>query len=262
MVGFAGWTIGIKSFIYNAGVGEGDLLYNSSSWGLSANSSLYAAKILVGWVVFFKFFNSFSEKTRWLIIFILILGLISVFNRTLWITILLFLILLLLTKFKLRFKISNLKLYFNKTLAVVWFCAILSTLLFFSNLDVVMYQFQRGLVIESLTLDNLELSGRQKAWYEYFNYISQNLYFGNNSHQLYIDIDGRLFHAHNSYIQTIATHGIFISTLLFLVLVSKLFSKNFIFIFPLMIYSLTQNAIFTNFSLIDLLLWWLILNKN
>lgn len=261
-VGFTGWTMGIKSFIYNVGAGGGDLFYNSSSWGLSSNSSLYAAKVLVGWIVFFKFFDSFSEKIRWFILFILVLGLISVFNRTLWITILFFSILLLTTKFKFRFKISNLRIYFNKKIAFVWFTAILAALLFVSNLDVVLYQFQRGVSIESLELDNLELSGRQVAWYEYIDYIQQNLYFGNNSHQLYIEINGRLFHAHNSYLQTLATHGLVISILLFLVLFLSTFSRNSIFILPLIIYSLSQNAIFTNFSLIDLLLWWLILNKN
>ncbi|GAP67738.1 O-antigen ligase like membrane protein, partial [Bacteroidales bacterium 6E] len=124
------------------------------------------------------------------------------------------------------------------------------------NHEEILYQFTRGK--EGVNM----FSGRFYIWNEFYNFIKQNLFWGNNSYKYFIDYFGKRAHAHSSFLQILATHGIFI-TILYLILIVKNLNKiNFPFVLVMLIYSTSQYGIFWGFSMTDIVLFILIFNTR
>jgi len=112
-------------------------------------------------------------------------------------------------------------------------------------------------------------SGRTLIWMNYIAYIDQHKWFGFGSDKLLfksIDQDNKkikLIHAHNSFLQLIATNGLFIS-LLFLCIIWMIWTKkNFLFLIPILVFSTFQYGIFWGFSLLDLFFFSILMyNSN
>src|SRR5690606_24964991 len=111
------------------------------------------------------------------------------------------------------------------------------------------YQMNRG-------MEDADLSQRDVVLSKYYQFLSDNPLFGNGSYKLWMNINGGLYHGHNSFLQTFATHGVVIG-LLFLYLVFRNMNKyNFYYLLPIMVLSLFQYVIFWGVSFMDLMFFY------
>jgi len=97
----------------------------------------------------------------------------------------------------------------------------------------------------------IELTGREYLWADFYLFIQDHLVYGNNSVKLWLDG----YHAHNSYIEVIATNGIFISLLYFVLIYRNIRKSNWVYVIPIMVFSLTQYGFFWGISLMDILFY-------
>lgn len=106
--------------------------------------------------------------------------------------------------------------------------------------------------------NGINTSGRTLIWANFLQFIEQNLWFGNGSDKLYfkeIDHENKKFklvHAHNSYLEFLATHGLILSGFFGFILLYLWRRKNIIFIVSILFFSIFQYGIFWGFSLLDL----------
>jgi O-antigen ligase len=106
--------------------------------------------------------------------------------------------------------------------------------------------------------NGINTSGRTLIWANFLQFIEQNLWFGNGSDKLYfkeIDHENKKFklvHAHNSYLEFLATHGLILSGFFGFILLCLWRRKNSIFIVSILFFSIFQYGIFWGFSLLDL----------
>lgn len=233
---FIQFISGSTGFFYNSyemNNEVSDLIYYRRPNGLSTNSSIVGQKILVSiWFLINTKFINFKYKK--IIYLLLILGLVLTFNRTVILT-------LVISFFVFTKKVSK-RIKFYSLIIVT----IISTL--FSNFFI--NQFLRG----SVEL-NLEEFTRYKVFNSGLEFISNNPIFGNYSVKYFYEYGGRLFHLHNSYLQTLSSNGIPISILvLFLIIV--LLKKRNTFLLPFLIYSIFQYGLFWGLSILDILIFY------
>ena len=115
----------------------------------------------------------------------------------------------------------------------------------------------------------INTSGRTLIWMNYFQYINEHKWFGYGSDKLLFktinqdDKKLKLIHAHNSFLQILASNGILI-TLLFLSITFYIWTKkNFLILIPILVYSCFQYGIFWGFSLLDVFFFGiLMINTN
>ncbi|MDG1349535.1 MAG: O-antigen ligase family protein [Crocinitomicaceae bacterium] len=115
----------------------------------------------------------------------------------------------------------------------------------------------------------INTSGRTLIWMNYFQYINEHKWFGYGSDKLLFktinqdDKKLKLIHAHNSFLQILASNGILI-TLLFLSITFFIWTKkNFLILIPILVYSCFQYGIFWGFSLLDVFFFGiLMINTN
>ena len=109
----------------------------------------------------------------------------------------------------------------------------------------------------SKSTQGINTSGRTLIWINFIQFWNENKWFGFGSDKLLlktIDQDKKkikLIHAHNSYLEILASHGIILTLLFFSLLFFIWNKKNIVFILPICIYSLFQYGIFWGFSILD-----------
>ena len=106
-------------------------------------------------------------------------------------------------------------------------------------------------LIHALKLEEMDLAGRQTIWAAAINFISDNLWFGNHSERFLVNSK----HVHNSYLEALATHGVFIFSLLILLIVTNLRHANLLFIGCVALYSLGQFGILWDTSFLDIVFY-------
>ena len=119
------------------------------------------------------------------------------------------------------------------------------------------------------TISGINTSGRAVIWLNYFSFIDQHILFGNGSDKLMLKTVNQekkkidLIHAHNSFIELLATNGLLL-TLIFLSILFLLWKKNnFILLCVILLYSLFQYGVFWGFSFLDVIfMGFLMSNKN
>ena len=218
-------------------IGNSEYLYYMRVFGLSENSSVVANKLFVVLILA----DYFKLKSRWdqVLKIVVLLGILLTFNRTV-ILVVAFFGLLKGIKWLIKGSWKKQEAYLGFGLIGLGF--ILSMIVLYVYGDAIMEQFTRG-------QGQLELSGRGSIWSDFTAFIKENSLFGNGSHKLYIR---EKYHAHNSYLQVIATHGLLIFILYLLLILFGLTWQNIIFVAPLLLYSVTQYGLFWGISMMDI----------
>lgn len=222
---------GYNSYTKNETYGE--LLYYSRPNGLSTNSSIVAQKLMISlWLLLNSKF--FTWKQNKIVTIILLTAIVLTFNRTVILTLIIsYFILSPIVTLKQRIWLSVIILPFS--------------LIYINPIKNQILRGSEGVSIESFTRYSIYKNG--------LTFIKANPIFGNNSVKYFYEESGRIFHLHNSYLETAASNGIPIFLGLVLMLFFLLKKKNF-FLIPLIIYSLFQFGIFWGISFLDIALFF------
>jgi len=231
-------------------------LYYNRVFGLSLNSSILAYKILVS-LILIEYLNYQGAKIRFLQ-FILLVGIIITFNRTAILALLFFYGIRILSVFLKTFE----KFSKHRISLASLFKFIGVLILLIGAFTYLVYNI--GTVIEQFTRDKgtIELAGRNLIWSQFFAFIKENFLFGNGSYKLVVPYGDHTAHAHNAYIETLATNGIIIFLLYLFLVIKNIRKDNWLFISVFLIYSLTQYGIFWGISLADIVLYFFMLHKR
>ena len=87
-------------------------------------------------------------------------------------------------------------------------------------------------------------------------------WFGNMSVKLWYNHEGTLFHAHNSFVETLASNGIFIFLLYMFFVLKNLNRYNAKFVMPILVLSVLQYGIFWGISFLDIVFQYFLLRVN
>jgi len=229
------------------------LLYFFRPMGLSENSSIVAGKIFLGLLLLHYNREYLSKYIKIIMFIILIIALVMTFNRTAIVAIGFFYILLLLRFYIIPSK--KIKLLFYKFIITLLVISVfIYTYIYF--FDDILLQFDRGGNTDVLT-------GRGAIWHSFYLFIQDHFIFGNGSYKIYLPFfhgDWTFAHAHNSYLEVLAMHGIVI-TLLYAYLILRNINKyNLVYILPIFVFSLTQYFIGWNISLQDIILFYFLIH--
>lgn len=159
------------------------------------------------------------------------------FNRTSIVSTLVFGLILYYPKLK---KI-NFKQFLLSTVVVIT-----GGIVFYRNLNTILFQFFAG-------EGEVDLSGRDMVFPAFLNFIENNLLFGNFVDKVWMELSpGRIYHAHNSFLETMASLGIILSVLFFIYLYKIIPKKSLLYIIPIFVYSMFQYGIFWGVSYLDI----------
>lgn len=246
IIGIIQYMIGVPFFfapkaVGMQGFGESEYLYYNKVYGLSAVTSVFALKVFSGFLLLY-FINDYKFSKY--IYIILIGGLLVTFNRTAIVSSMVFSALVFFENLKSR----NIKI---KILTILSLTIIIG--LIWVNINKIQYQFFRG--------NEVDLSGRDMVFPYYINFIQENIFFGNffTKHWVALSID-RVYHAHNSFLQTFANMGLIFGGGLVLILFRRINRLNLIYIFPIIIYSLFQYGVFWGVSYLDIIFFYFLYN--
>ena len=236
------WVIGVSTFDSSlegyATFEEGALAYFQRPFGLSSGSSIMATKLFLAYLLL-DFFQ-FKNKLSWLARGLFLLAIVFTFNRTVILSLSVYLVLSQMGAFfKLKYILEN-----------AWVGLITAII---GGIGTVSLVVVKGAdLVGQLTRNTgaIELTGREYLWQDFYKFISEHLILGNGSMKLWLDG----YHAHNSYIELIATNGIIISMLYFLLIYRNIKASNWLFIVSILIFGITQYAFFWGISLFDILL--------
>ena len=242
-------------------------LYHTRVFGLSDNSSYLAQKALLGIIILYFSDLKFKNSHLLILYFILVLGIILSFGRTV-------IVVFLFTSITYLF-IYLIEYFFNRKLfdikynhATALFISFLLFLFVFS-FSFWKNQFNRyGLKpakIENLQINNdlgilnIEMSGRQELWFGALDFIMENPITGNFSKRYTYGNK----HVHNSFLEFAASNGIILFSILMCFIFININFKNILFISSIFIYSIGQFGIFWDISFLDILFYsFLLFNIN
>jgi O-antigen ligase len=190
------------------------------------NSSVYAFKVLVGFVILMAIRSELSRRTFLICAAILVVGFVTSFNRTAIVAVAI-----------------SLMFFYASNWRVV---------LFGAGVGCVTGIFYLSIIIENLTRGRgeLDLSGRDFIFHEFIAVLQQSPFFGNAAQKVWLQINDGLYHAHSSYLEFFVSNGIFISLLFFLGYYLLVLRGRMLVALPLLIYSMFQYG----------LLWGLVFN--
>lgn len=249
VIGVVQYIIGVPYFIkpISTGMqefGESELLYYNKVYGFSPVTSIFALKIFVGFLLLH--FYKLPFKLGIMLYFVLCMGLIATFNRTAILSSMFFVAILVFI---------NIKNYNINVKILALFALIGIVFIIINNFDYIENQFFRG--------KDMDLSGRDFVFPYYLGFIAEHPFFGNYFTKHWVDFGGgRVYHAHNSYLQTFANMGLIIGILLFLLFISKINKKNYLYIIPILLYSSFQYGILWGVSFLDILFFAFLFNFN
>jgi hypothetical protein len=230
-VGLAEFVLGVNTFF--AGVDivrwETDLLYFKRVYGMSTNSSVYAFKVLVAFMIVMVLRSEWSRKLWLSALGILAIGFVTSFGRT---------ALVAAVVGWLAYHGAR-----NRKVLLVW----IATVTF------VGYVYS-AVIIENLTLgrSGKEFVGeRHEVYAAFLALITERPLFGNATRKVWLEIGGWLHHAHNSYLELIASNGIVISGVFLMGFYLLLLRGRVIYALPLLVYSLLQYGLFWGLSFHD-----------
>lgn len=233
-------------------VGQSSLLYQNRPLGLSLNSSAIALKIFVAFLLIT--YHKFHGKLITFSVIVLSIACVLTFNRTVIITLILFYALYY------TFYIKELK--FKKPyIAILGISLVLISLvlIFYSNeiSETILAQFSRN-------KGKIELSGRDKIWKLFTDFIQQNFQIGNGSfkYKVFPNNTDHSAHGHNSFLQVLATHGFYIFLLYIALIIKNLNKNNFIFVFGFILFSMAQYGVFWGISLMDIVFFKILFDTN
>jgi len=252
--GFYEYSLGITTILPGGNLQEfssDEMLYDKRAFGLSTNSSAFAAKLLFAFFVLIQFKDIVSKRI-WIVLCLSFLGGMFVsFNRTIIVVFVFFIICIYFNKIKNLFKKNKLIAF-----SIVMVISFLFVYIITKEGSEIYRQFNRG------SDEELYLSGRPIIWEAFFDFISNHLLMGNGSAHLLVPYYSGPIHAHNSFIQLIADHGIPLSIYFLIVIFSKVNRKNIIVCISIFIASMVQYEIFWGFSATDVFFYAFLLNSK
>lgn len=291
--GFAEYATGMRSFFMNLGdsgvIVDYGTFYNSRVYGLSANSSILAQKLFLAFVLID--FVRLSKFWEWTLRVILFLALLITFSRIAVVVLLVywsvtFLIGIIQVKAN-SWKSPNLQFKaLVLVLALVFITPLKNQLtrdghdaesafesedassakkILLNTNALKMSKGETDPALQGLgdrimtSAEGIQSSGRKLIWLNYINFIEEKPLFGNGSDKLmfykYSSAfkDFKLIHAHNSYLQLIASNGIIISLLYLLFYILLFRAKNFLALGAILLYCLGNYGIFYGFSSMDVI---------
>lgn len=232
----------------NAALDSG-LLYQNRVYGLSDESSNAAQKMMLGLFAFSATINFQWKKLFSLIPGMLIfIGIIITFNRTVIIVSVLYLVLNFISLSTVR-PISREQVKMQLYMIIGAFGFVLALLL--KGKTEILAQFTRGTGI-------LEMAGRSDIWTYCLDFILSHPVLGNGSEKWYFGA----YHAHNSYLQIAASHGLIVLFGFILLIFWGIKRNNLIRVVCILIYSVFQYGFGWGISLMDLFLLALLMNTK
>ena len=241
---FAEYYTGVSTFFPSLEryrlIGESELFYYNKPLGLSANSSVVALKLFIGYMLL----ELFRIRTiiKVLLQGILLAAIFLTFNRTVFLAIGCFIALKhLLNILRGKFTMIRWSAYLSLLMA-----AITGGLLFVTFFwDEIVLQLTRESGI-------IELSGRDKIWAHYLYFIRENIWFGNFGLKYYFGE----YHAHNSMMQVLATNGILVTLIYCYFILRGIHIANAPYVIAILCYSFFQYGIFWGISLLDIVFFY------
>ncbi|MFK8038840.1 MAG: hypothetical protein AB8B74_11155 [Crocinitomicaceae bacterium] len=245
-----------------------DLLYFTRTFGLSPNSSGLSFKYIFGLILLG--IVDFSKTKKIIIETIFIIGSILTFGRIALIVLLVFLLLRLFDELFLRKKVQIIR-YLPLTLLILFFTV---------NPNWSVKQFTRGNTIvqngrindldmleddklsdlekleltRMLGLDKIDMSGRNEIWNTFLTYSAKNIHFGNKGKKM---LFGK-FHAHNSFIELLASVGIYLFVFMIFIFARNVTHNNYVFILTILALAMGQYLIFWGTSFFDIIFYYLL----
>jgi len=224
--------------------GSTDILYYNKVYGLSAVTSVFAQKVFIGILLLY-----FLKIEKYIKIFLLICftGLLITFNRTAIVSSLFFLGLIVMSSYK--------KMKFNyKFILIISFfiiCAIV-----YKYIDILILQFFKG-------KSDIDYSGRDVIFENFWIFIQQNILFGNFVQKVWMELTaGKIYHGHNSFLETLASLGLILFILLIIYFLQIIKRKSLIYILPILLYSFFQYGILWGVSLLDIVFFFIIFSYH
>lgn len=243
-IGLAEYHQGVASF-WNVDLSfdeSSDLLYFRRVCGINNNSSNFAEKMLLGFIIIYLI----NPKFKYLYIFTFFVGLIISFNRSAIIA------------------SSPLLLYF--IYRYIKEGGIFRKIVFFAIVCIAIYFiiiFLLPLIVEQFFRGNNDtrtaMTSRDIIWKEFLDFFYGNPITGNGSVKMRSNAGQ---HAHNSYIWVLASNGIIIASLYYYYTIRFVNRYNFIPIFSIVLTSITQSTIYWGLSNADIFLFVLILHSH
>ena len=225
-----------------------EALYFNRAYGLSANSSILAEKIFILILMLLDGdLMKFRTTVRMVIICLVAVGVVATFNRTVIAASVLFILFWLVRRYCRTWKSALLFLVSAAALVGV-FSATYSG-----------YPVDEALNF-GVTAGGLD--SRYLVWGDAFSFIDKHLFLGNNSMHILFDYFGRDLHAHNSFLQMVANHGLLIAMLLFLFVIINISRTNFPVVVALLIFSLTQYGVFWAISFVDIVFYYYLFTRD
>lgn len=223
---------------------DSELLYFNRPLGLSVNSSILAVKCLL-LILLIDFFNAYKGWFNKLIWLLLLVGIFITFPRSV------FLALMVFFGFKFWFWLKADKPVVDWFYSLIGVAVVLFGLSFLivENLEVIIKQLTRN-------TQKVDLTGRDKIWMFFTDFIADNPWFGNASHKLWFGN----YHAHNSFLQVLSTNGVLIGSLYIVLILVYWVKRNFIYVATIITYGLFQYAFFWGISITDILFFYFLLN--
>ncbi|WP_420234149.1 O-antigen ligase family protein [Pseudomonas sp. ABY48] len=223
-VGLAEYIVGVHSFFSveykgQTQIGDTELLYYNRVFGLSMNSSAYAFKVLVGFVILMAIRSELSRRVFLICAGILAVGFITSFNRTAIVA-----------------ATIGLMFYYATNWRVVLSGCVVGCAVGAFYLSTIVDNLTRG-------RGELDLSGRDFIFYEFFNVLNQSPFFGNAAQKVWLEINDGLYHAHSSYLEFLVSNGIFISLMFFSGYYLLVVRGRMLAALPLLIYSVFQYGL-------------------
>lgn len=236
-------------FEFTQNIDGESLWYLIRPQGFSTTSTIAGAKMLIGLLLIHML--SFSRRWRWALTIFLLGALLLNFKRSGIISAGIF----LGTIFILDVVERGWK---NQHTAAVF--AIISLTIFAMGTIVSQLTREATETLSGLSIDLIlnQLSGRADLWGESWNFISNNLLFGNFSQRYLVESGG---YPHNSLLTLLSTHGLFLTTLIIGFYASCIVRKPYVLILltPLFFDSLFQEHIFWYISMIDIFVLYLLI---
>jgi hypothetical protein len=230
-VGLAEFVLGVNTFFAGADRvrWETDLLYFKRVFGMSTNSSVYAFKVLVAFMIVMVLRSEWSRKMWFGALGILSIGFVTSFGRT---------ALMAAALGWLAYYAAR-----NRKMLLIWIATVITVGFVYS-----------AVIFENLTLGRSgeEFVGeRHEVYAGFLAIITERPLFGNATRKVWLDIGGGLHHAHNSYLELIASNGIVISGVFLMGFYLLLLRGRVIYALPLLVYSLLQYGLFWGLSFHD-----------
>ena len=226
-----------------------DALYLIRPFGLSDGTNSMGGKLLIAIVLLDYFWT--PSKFKQIAKIFLFAALIIVFSRTAIYAAILHYAIYFIRYSKIKHKAITLA-------TIIAIIGIINFLIIDIPWEVVTEQLNRG------KEDGIDLSYRDVIWSDCWQFITSHPLFGNGSSRYYIWLNtAQMFeHAHNSFLNLIATNGIIISGILLVWLIARQPVANIKVTLPIIIFSLGQFGIFWGISFMDIIFLYLIIGNS